>query len=71
MNASERIKGFLLSLLSRKFLLAVAFSIIAFDKAGIDGTVTVEEILVALSPIFGFLGVEGYSDAIARSNKEY
>ena len=69
MNVGGRLRYFLLSLLSRKFLLAVAGTFIAFDAALTDGVVTQSELIMALSPILAFLGVEGIGDIAERAKK--
>lgn len=62
----QSIKYFLLSLLSRKFLLAIAGTIIAFDAALMDGQLSQAELITSLSPILAFLGVEGVADIKER-----
>ena len=62
----DNVKIFLQSLLSRKFLLAVAGTIIAFNAVLIDGVVTQSELITALSPILAFLGIEGAADFKSR-----
>jgi hypothetical protein len=62
----DKVKNFLFSLLSRKFLLAIAGTIIAYDAVMADGVMTFQELLVVLAPIFSFLGIEGIAD-IKRS----
>jgi uncharacterized membrane protein len=62
----ERIKSFLLSLLSRKFLLAVGASLAAYGVATQDNTITQSELVTILAPIFAFIGVEGGADIVTR-----
>lgn len=60
------IQQFLLSLLSRKFLLAIIGTYIAFNAGYADGVLTSAELMVALTPILGFLGIEGFGDVQER-----
>ncbi len=62
----ERLQEFLLSMLSRKFLLAVVGTILAFNAGYADGVLTSQEVLAALTPIFAFIGIEGYADGQER-----
>lgn len=52
---------------SRKFLMAVAASLAAYQMAGVDGIYTFQEILVILTPLMTFIGAEGWADANSRS----
>lgn len=63
---SQRIQEFLLSLLSRKFLLAVGAAITAYGTAIQDNVVTQPELYLILAPIFAFIGVEGGADIVTR-----
>lgn len=64
----KNIKVFLYSLLSRKFLLALAGAYIAWESGWQDGVLTQQELMIALTPILGFLGVEGWADAKRAEN---
>ncbi len=68
-TVGETIKIFLLSLLSRKFLLSIAGAYIAFESGMADGSLSQQELLLVLTPILGFLGVEGFAD-MKRAEKE-
>ena len=65
----EKIQKFIMSLLSRKFLLALAGAYIAWEAGWSDGTMSQQELLIAISPILAFLGVEGYADAKREENR--
>lgn len=62
----EKVKIFLLSLLSRKFLVAIAATILAYDAATVDQMITLQEIQVIIAPILAFIGVEGIADIKRR-----
>lgn len=63
----DRMKEFLLSLLSRKFLLAIAAAVTAYGVASQDNVVTTAEVWTILTPIFAFIGVEGGADIVTRA----
>ena len=65
-TVGQVIKEFLLSLLSRKFLLSIAGAYIAFESGMADGSLSQPELLLVLTPILGFLGVEGFADIKSR-----
>lgn len=62
----EKVKSFFLSLLSRKFLVAVATAIVAYDLAVVDGSVSIQELQMIVAPILAFIGVEGIADIKKR-----
>lgn len=62
----ERIKEFFLSLLSRKFLLAIAGAYLAWDAGWSDGVLSQQELVLIMTPILAFLGVEGWADIKER-----
>lgn len=64
----DRVKGFLYSLLSRKFLVAVAASIIAYNAGIADGSLSNEELLTIIGPLLAFIGVEGVADIKSRES---
>ena len=64
---NERIKEFFLSLLSRKFLLAVIAAGGAYSVGIQDNLITQSEMWTILAPIFAFIGVEGAADYKTRS----
>ena len=66
MKAKERFKSFLLSLLSRKFLLAVVGSVVVFGNRFWDWGLSEEEVWKFLAPLIAFIGMEGYADARER-----
>jgi hypothetical protein len=63
---NERIKGFLLSLLSRKFLLALIASATAYGVGIQDNVITQPELWTILTPLLTFMGVEGGADIVSR-----
>jgi hypothetical protein len=63
---NERIKQFFLSLLSRKFLLAIGAAITAYGVAIQDNVITQPELWTILAPLFAFMGVEGGADIVSR-----
>jgi hypothetical protein len=66
----DKVKVFLQSLLSRKFLISLAGAYLAWDAGWSDGVMTQQELMIVLSPIFGYLGVEGYADAKEREAQQ-
>lgn len=58
--------NFLRSLLSRKFILAVATAVIAYDAAMMDGVMEAGELVTVVSPILAFIGIEGFADIKSR-----
>jgi len=63
---NERIKEFFLSLLSRKFLLAIGAAITAYGVATQDGVITQPELWTIIAPLLAFMGVEGTADVVSR-----
>jgi hypothetical protein len=63
----DKIKNFLLSLLSRKFLLALIGSAMAYNVAIQDNLITQPEVWSMLTPMLAFIGVEGAADYKTRS----
>lgn len=63
---NERIKTFLLSLMSRKFLLAIGASIAAYGVGIQDNIITQPELWTILAPLLAFMGVEGGADIVSR-----
>ena len=59
----KKLKIFLWSLLSRKFLLAVVGAVIAFGNAMWDWGMKTEEVMAIVVPLIAFIGVEGWKDA--------
>lgn len=68
-DTAKKLKTFLLSLLSRKFLLAVIAGFIAFGNAYFDWGMKIEEVLAILAPILAFIGAEGWADAKRAENQ--
>lgn len=62
----DKIKTFFLSLLSRKFLVAVAAAVLAHEAAIVDQIVTIQELQLIIAPILAFIGVEGVADIKKR-----
>lgn len=58
----EKVKIFLSSLLSRKFVLAFVGAAVAFGNAMWDWGLTVDEVMAVLIPILAYIGVEGATD---------
>jgi hypothetical protein len=61
----ESLKRFGNSLLSRKFVLAVAGGTVAFGNAYWDWGLTVEEVMSVIVPLLAYIGVEGWRDVRA------
>lgn len=66
MKAKERFKSFLLSLLSRKFLLALVGAIVVLGNRAWGWELSEEEVWKFLVPLLAFIGMEGFADARER-----
>ena len=55
-------KKFLVTLLSRKFLLAIISAFVVFANAMWDWGLTNEQVWTVLTPLLTFIGVEGAKD---------
>ena len=62
----KRVKGFLWSLLSRKFLLALVGAFVAFGNSYFDWGLDQQEVWAVIVPLMGFIGVEGVADFKSR-----
>jgi len=51
---------------SRKFILAVVAAVVAFGNAFFEWGITVEQVWTIISPLIGFIVVEGVGDAMER-----
>ena len=69
MKSKERIKGFLLSLLSRKFILSIIAAFVAFGNSFWGWDLSVEQVASIIIPLLGFVIVEGVGDVVERANK--
>ena len=65
----KRLGGFLLSLLSRKFLLAVVAAFVAFGNSYFDWGLSTEQVWGVVVPLLAFIGIEGAGDMIERSKQ--
>ena len=59
----KKLKLFLWSLLSRKFLLALIGGFVAFGNSYYDWGLSTEEVWATVAPFLAFIGMEGYKDA--------
>jgi len=66
-NVKERVLFFLMSLLSRKFLVALATAFLLYNNALVDNVVSPDEMLAVIAPLMAFLGIEGIADIKERS----
>ena len=55
--------------LSRKFVLALISSIVAFGNAMWNWGLAPLEVLLIISPLLGYIGVEGLADIEGRKKK--
>ena len=58
----KNVKRFLVSLLSRKLILAVAGAVVAFGNSFWDWGLTNEQVMAVLIPLLAFVGVEAIRD---------
>ena len=58
----KNVKIFLVSLLSRKLILAVAGAVVAFGNSFWDWGLTNEQVMAVLIPLLAFVGVEAIRD---------
>lgn len=58
----ERVKRFLGSLLTRKFLLAIVSAVVVFGNAMWNWGIADEQVWQILTPLLAFIGVEGAAD---------
>ena len=54
---------------SRKFWLAVIAAVVAFGNALFDWGIKTEEVWAILTPLLGFIAVEGVADTAERMRK--
>ena len=62
----KKVKQFLLSLLSRKFILSVVAGVVAFGNSYFGWGMKIEEVVAVIIPLLGFILIEGYGDAKYR-----
>ena len=53
---------------SRKFLLAVVAAVVAFGNAYFDWGITEEQVWTIISPLIGFILIEGVGDAMEKKS---
>ena len=58
----KRVKEFLVSLLSRKFILSVVAGVVAFGNSYFDWGLSTEQVLMIIGPLLAFVGFEGLRD---------
>lgn len=58
----ERVRQFLSSLLTRKFLLALVGAVVVFGNAMWGWGINEEQVWQILTPLLAFIGVEGAAD---------
>ena len=64
----KNVKIFLVSLLSRKFILAVAGAMVAFGNSFWDWGLTNEQVVAVILPLLAFIGIEGIRDITKADN---
>jgi hypothetical protein len=62
----ERVKEFLKSLLSRKFLFALLAATVAFGNALWEWGLSADEVWQTVLPLLTFIGIEGVADIKSR-----
>lgn len=53
-------------LLSRKFILALVAGFVAFGNALWDWGLSTEEVWAIITPLLGYIGIEGAADIVER-----
>ena len=65
----KKFKEFAWSLLSRKFILALIGAVVAFGNSYYDWGMTTQEVWATITPLLGFIGMEGFADAKRAENE--